>query len=227
MSKGYFFSVFLLIPPLSAQDLLTYWNFNNGTKAAEGKLGVWNAEPALFGEAYSPATKRLASNTNYNTVFHGENVYVDFSTLHGDGGGNVNQNWGFFTDTRTNKLKLDDSEGGSFLTGAANDGNSITFVLSSRGYRDLTVTYAHRSNGAGVLQWSYSLDGDKFTPITEIAKQTNFSKETLNLSAEGGLGLKALDNQKALYLRATFLFPGKPSGNLAIDNFQFLGSPAK
>lgn len=228
MSKGYFFAAFLLVSPLSAQDLLTYWNFNNGTKGADTTLTMWKPEPALFGEAYDPEAKRLSSNTNFNTVFHGKNIYVDFSSLAGGGGGSVAQSWGLFTDTKSNKLKEDESEGGSFLTGPSNDSNHITFALSSEGYKNLVVTYAHRANqGSGAIQWSYSLDGENFQPVSEISKQTNFSRETLNLSGEGGLGLEALNNRKALYLRATFLFPAKPAGSIAIDNFQFLGSPIK
>lgn len=120
------------------------------------------------------------------------------------------------------------AKGGSFLTGPANDSNHITFVLSSKGYKNLVITYAHRANqGAGVIQWTYSLDGKDFHPISEIARQTNFSRETLNLSGDGGLGLEALNDQKALQIRATFLFPSKPSGSVAIDNFQFLGTRIK
>ncbi len=217
--------VFLMVCSLSAEaeDLLSYWNFNNCTPGGAGELGKFHAEPALFGEAYDESTKRLSSNTNYNTVFHGENIYIDLSTLGGTYGDSVSGGWGAFMDTRANKLKQDDSAGGSLMSGAINDANGITFVLSSEGYKDLQVSYAHRSNDAAAVQWAYSLDGTNFTPFAEVNKHTAFAKETLNLSAEGGLGLKQLDNQKTIYLRAMLLFPAKPSGNIAFDNFQLTG----
>lgn len=205
-------------------DLLSYWSFNNSKKDTETSLGTFKTEPALFGEAFDPHTKHLSSNTNYNTVFNGPEVYLDLSSLSGAEGGSVRHSWGVFVDTRVNKLRQDDSEGGSFMTGASENNNFITFVLSTEGYKDLVVTYAHRANEAAIIDWSYSLDGKKFSPIKEVDRTTAFNKEELNLSGEGGLGLKQLDNQKTIYLRATFIFPSAPSGSIALDNFQLTGT---
>lgn len=225
MKRLVFSAIFLAACSISteAEDLLSYWNFNNCTPGAEGELGKLRTEPALYGEAFDESTRRLSSNTNFNTVFHGENIYIDLSSLSGTYGGSISGGWGVFTDTRANKLKPDDSAGGSLMSGAINDANGIVFVLSTEGYRNLQVTYAHRANDAASVEWAYSLDGTNYTPFAEVNKHTAFAKETLNLSGPGGLGLKQLDDQKSIYLRATLLYPGKPSGNLAFDNFQLTG----
>ena len=218
-------SIFLtmLTSAFANGDLLSYWDFNNITKESENILGNFKTEPALFGEVYNPETKHLSSNTNFNTVFNGDNVYLDLSALSGGEEG-TRRTWGVFVDSRVNKLKQDDSQGGSLLINAAHNGSHITFVLSTEGYKDLVVSYAHRANEASLIQWSYSLDGKTFTPIKELDRQTAFSKEEINLSADGGLGLKQLDNQKTIYLRATLVYPAAPTGSLAFDNFQLTGS---
>lgn len=224
--KRLVFSTFLLAAcsiSARAEDLLSYWSFNNSTPGSAEGLGKLHSEPALYGEAFDENTRRLSSNTNYNTVFHGENIYIDLSWLNGTYAGAVSGGWGVFADTRANKLKQDDSAGGSLMSGAINDANGIVFVLSTEGYRNLQVTYAHRANDAATVEWAYSLDGTNFTPFAEVNKHTPFVKETLNLSAAGGHELKQLDDQKTIYLRATLIYPGKPSGNIAFDNFQLTG----
>jgi hypothetical protein len=209
---------------LADGDLLSYWNFNNSSKDSENNLGVFKAEPALFGEAFDSQTKHLSSNTNFNTVFNGPEIYLDLSSLSGREGGSVRNSWGVFVDTKANKLRQDDTEGGSFMAGPVDNSNSITFVLSTEGYKDLVVSYAHRAVDAAIIEWSYSLDGKTFAPIKEVDRTTAFSKEELNLSGEGGLGLKQLNDQKTVYLRATLLFPSAPGGSIALDNFQLRGS---
>ena len=219
-------SVFLtmLAAAYADGDLLSYWNFNNTTKNSETSLGTFNNEPAMFGEAFDPQTKRISGNTNFNTVFHGDNVYLDLSELSGGDAEETKRTWGAFVDSKANKLKQDDTQGGSLLFSAPNNGAHITFVLSTEGYKNLAISYAHRANDAAVIQWSYSLDGKTFTQFKEVDRATAFSKEILNLSGEGGLGLSQLDNQKTIYLRATLVYPAAPAGSLAFDNFQLTGS---
>ena len=212
----------LMASAFAEGDLLSYWNFNNVTKNSESVLGTFKTEPALFGEAYNAQTKHLASNTNFNTVFNGDNVYLDLSALTGDEGPRLS--WGVFVDSKANKLKQDDTEGGSLLIHSHNNGSHITFVLSSEGYKNLIMSYAHRANEAAIIQWSYSVDGKTFNPLKEVDRLTAFNKEEINLSGEGGLGLKQLDDQKTIYLRATLVYPAAPTGNLAFDNFQLTGS---
>lgn len=212
----------LMASAFAEGDLLSYWNFNNITKNSEALLGTFKTEPAMFGEAYNPETKHLAGNTNFNTVFSGDNVYLDLSALPGAEGSKVS--WGVFVDSKVNKLKQDDTQGGSLLLHSANNGSHITFVLSTEGYKDLVMSYAHRANEAAIIQWSYSVDGKTFTPLKEVDRLTAFNKEEINLSGEGGLGLKQLDDQKTIYLRATLVYPAAPTGNIAFDNFQLTGS---
>ena len=218
------FFLVLATSAFAEADLLSYWNFNNSTKNSVSSLGTFKTDPALFGEAYNEETKHLASNTNFNTVFHGDNIYLDLSTLGTDPNASASRGWGVFLDTRANKLRQDDSEGGSLMAGAANNNSHMTFVLSSEGYKDLAFSYAHRANDASLIQWSFSTDGKTFTPIKDSDENTAFSKQVINLSGEGGLGLTQLDNQKTIYLRATLIYPGAPAGTIAIDNFQFTGS---
>ncbi len=219
------FLLFVIITSARAEaDLLSYWNFNNITKNSESSLGTFKTEPALFGEAYNEETKHLKSNTNFNTVFHGDNIYLDLSTLGTDPNPNPSRGWGVFVDSKANKLRQDDSEGGSLMAGAGNNNSHITFVLSSEGYKDLAFSYAHRANDASLIQWSFSTDGKTFTPIKDSDENTAFAKQVVNLSGEGGLGLTQLDNQKTIFLRATLVYPSAPAGTIAIDNFQFTGS---
>lgn len=218
--------IFTLVSAWADGDLLSYWNFNNSTKDTETTLGTFKTEPALFGETFDTQTKHLSANTNFDTVFNGPEVYLDLSSLSSKEGGPVRHSWGVFIDTKVNKLKQDDTQGGSFMVGASENGNSITFVCSTEGYKDLILTYAHRANEAAVFAWSYSLDGKTFTPIKEIDRTTAFSKETLCLSADGdgSLGLTQLNDKKTVYLRVTFIFPSAPSGSLALDNVQIIGT---
>jgi hypothetical protein len=218
--------VLSLISARAEGDLLAYWNFNNSAKDTETSLGTFKNEPALFGETFDPQTKHLSANTNFDTVFNGPEIYLDLSSLASKEGGAVRHSWGVFIDTKVNKLRQDDTQGGSFMVGASENGNSMTFVLSTEGYKNLILTYAHRANDAAVMQWSYSLDGKTFNPIKEIDRTTAFSKETLYLSAEGegALGLDQLNDKKTIYLRVTFVFPSAPSGSLALDNVQLTGT---
>jgi len=200
--------------------LLSYWNFNNGSVGSEKGVGVWNTEPAAFGEAFNADDKRLFSNKEGGTIFNGDNIYLDLSSLNGA----VGKSWGVFVDSKLNKIPGDSSQGGSLAVMALEKSNNITFVLSTLGYDNLEISFASRQSQAAVIQWSWSTDNARFTDFDEESGGGVFHPMTINLSGAGGKGLKQLDNQKTVYLRATFLFPSN-KGSVAIDNFQLTGDP--
>jgi len=231
----------VLASPVSAQELLSYWNFNNVESTYSRNLfGAFKTSPAGYGEGYDSSKMQLSANTGSGAVFSKENIYVDLSQLTGVMGGPGSSSWGVFTDTGVNRVPYNNSysksDGGSFMTSPANADNHITFVLSSRGYDRLSLSYASRSvkpsgsssksEGKNMIQWSYSKDGITFTPIENGKTPEAFGKTVLNLSDKDGMDLTALDDQEKLYLRATFVF-GRQHGSLALDNIQFTGSPIK
>jgi len=134
----------------SAQELLSYWNFNNVESAySKNRFGAFKTSPAGYGEGYDSSKMQLSANTGSGAVFSGESIYLDLSQLTGEMGGPAASGWGVFTDTDKNRVLYDnsynDSEGGSFMTSPANAGNHITLVLSSRGYDRLSFSCASRS----------------------------------------------------------------------------------
>jgi hypothetical protein len=231
MTKILLLASLVLASSASAQELLSYWNFNNVEAGfTDDELGTWKTSPASFGEGYDSSTMRLAANTGSSAVFSGENVYLDLSQLAGTMGGPPTKAWGVFTDTDKNRVLYDgsynESDGGSFMTGRSSSGNPITFVVSSRGYDRLSFSYAGRGYNEGKIEWSYSTDGNTFTPLEGIETLAAFSKTVVNLSDTDGRGLNALDNQDTVYLRATFVMDRKGGTvTVALDNFQFTGFP--
>jgi hypothetical protein len=214
--------------------LLSYWNFNNVESIyTDPNFGEFKSSPASYGECYDSSSKHLSANTSSSTVFSGENIYLDLSQL---SGGMVSDSraasaWGVFTDTPVNRVLYDpsynESEGGSLMVVAGKAHNHITFVLSSRGYDRLSFSYAGRDIKKGnAIEWSWSTDGSNFAPIENIQTPEAFGRVLVNLSNRDGLGLDALNNQDAVYLRATLVFKGE-GGTLALDNFQFTGFPIK
>lgn len=213
-------------PLLAEPALLSYWNFNNCDTPQEGLALVgWKTEPALFGEAFDAIKSQLSSNTNSNAIFSGPEIYLDFSQLHGKYEGTVVSGWGVFQDSKTNQLPEDKTTGGSFMAGAATKETFATFVLRTEGYKDLTFSAAIRALESATIKFSWSADGTHFQEFASETQHLPFQKITYNLSGPGGLGLTALDNQKTIYIRATFLFPSKPAGTAAIDNVQLIGAP--
>ena len=208
---------------LADSQILSYWNFNNGAVGSEKGLGTWNTEPGMFGERFDADEKRLYSNKEGGTIFNSDDIYIDMSGLSGAYG----KTWGVFVDSKINRPTGDTSDGGSFVAMAQNANNGITFVLSTLGYKNLEISYAARESAAAVVQWAWSTDNSKYTDFDEQTGEGVFHPATINLSGPGGKGLTQIDNQKTVYLRATFLFPSGRKGSVAFDNFQLTGAPVK
>ena len=207
---------------LSAETtLLSYWSFNNAPSPEPLILKGWETTPSSFGETYLDGEKHLQSNTAQGAVFSDENIYIDFSALRGKYQGSIPVGWGVFMGTKINQLPGDD--GGSFMAGPITNGSHITLVLSSRGYKSLVLSAALRTTESATIIWSWSTDGENFADFASNKEIYPFQLVTYDLSGPGGLGLTQLDDQQKLYLRATFQFPGKPPGSVALDNIQFTG----
>lgn len=213
----------------AAPDLLAYWNFNNlSVPYAQPILGTFSEQAGEDGERFDPTEKKLFSNTS-GTVFHSDDIFLDLSEFRtgAQNGGEINKAaWGAFSDTEKARASDDTTTGGSlFLVGRAYDGRAALFRLSSKGYKNLVVTYADRnlttSPQKNSQTWAYSVDGMTFTDMPDAVFRDDDPKFT-----ECQFSLpEALNNQPVFYLRVTFAIP--QVGNCAIDNFSLTGTPVR
>lgn len=114
----------------------------------------------------------------------------------------------------------------------ANEGNFLTFQVSTTGLSDLHMTYAGRTTNTGMrdLEWSYSTDGSAFTPFQTVDHVEDFGGGTYGLVTIDFSSIAAAANAPMFYVRGTFFTQlGQPdptaSGSTRFDNFQFTAIP--
>lgn len=199
----------------ASADLLAYWNFNNNTIG--GDLGTFNTTGSSEVYDSSNLTLNVASSGVYAST-----ATIDFSSLNGTMGGTSNNNWGTYAGATNNAYSGAVAGGALAVSGASNNGSSVTFTLSTSGYENLILSYATRGTSTGFTTqtWAYSINGTDFTDFTSISGRnvTTWSVQQVDFS-----DIAALDNQSEIYLRVTFTGAGAGStnGNNRLDNVQF------
>lgn len=111
------------------------------------------------------------------------------------------------------------------LSGSANNGNSLTWNVSTEGFDWIAISFAiqRTSTGFGNNQFLYSIDsgaswtgfGDLFSPAT------SYSLQSFELN-----GISGLNNNPNAGFRILFDGASSSMGNNRIDNLVVSGSPA-
>jgi hypothetical protein len=179
----------LTVQQLSAQSLIHYWNFN--TTTSEASLLSVNTS--------------LIAGAGITAMNAGSSVI--------DVAGGTGQNF--------NVLNLNSRNGaasGTHLRYNNPIGGQLEFALPTTQYKDIVVKFSTRrsGSGAGVQNWSYTIDGQNYTPFTSLTildadpelKELNFTNTT------------GVNNNPLFKLRVSFSGgAGGLVGNNRFDNF--------
>lgn len=194
MRKLYLIQLFTIIFSLSfqsvnAQTLVHYWNFNNNSSEA----------------AITTPNIALVSGASLQAIPGGSSV-IDFA-------GGTGQN---FNIENLNARNGDAS--GTHLRFNNPIGGALQFDLPTTGYENVVVKFTTRrsGSGAGTQLWSYSVDGNNFTPFATILPvDGNPTLQTLDFSAVANVS-----NNPNFKLKVEFSAnPGGSVGNNRFDNF--------
>ncbi len=109
--------------------------------------------------------------------------------------------------------------GGSFVPqGEKENGNHFQFSLDTRGYQNLTLSYATRGTSSGfqTQTWFASANGDDWVQVSEFSGITSdYELRTIDLSA--------FDNTELLGIRCIVNGASSPTGNNRFDNIRVTG----
>jgi hypothetical protein len=180
---------------LEAQTLLHYWNFNNNSSAT----------------AITTPSVSTISGASITAVAGGIST-IDFT-------GGTNQNF--------DVLNLNAQNGDSAGTHLRfNDpiGGALVFALPTTGYENVIVKFATKrsGSGAGIQQWSYSVDGTTYVPFANVLPNNGDpALATLDFSV-----IAAADNNANFKIKVTFeQGDGGAVGNNRFDNFTATATP--
>jgi hypothetical protein len=184
-----------VVLPSQSQDLLHYWNFNEGA----GSAGIaWPSpiEPSFSIVDGATIEHTFADGTLQSFVGTTENSQL------GDGsGGSFSVQVG---------------------AGRVNNGAHFDLIIPSTEYEGIFVTYATRGTGTGfdTHHVSYSLDGETFVPFTTIAASTtaDWIVPMIDLAT-----ITPADDNQHLIVRIMVDGGSSDSGNNRFDNIAVFG----
>lgn len=193
----------------SAQTNLAYWNFNDATGTTVNAA----ARTALFspdgGVNISSAT--MSSSFSFVDGTTGGNTGINFAA-----GSTVNA---IGVTVAGNALNL---QGGISANGTPNNGQSLTFSVSTVGYSSIIVSFAAQRNGPGFDTNQFQIfNGSTFVNVGGTFNPSNgsFATQTFDLSAVPQVNF----NPNATF-RIVFNNASNAGGENRIDNLQINGT---
>ena len=229
---------FVALPAATGQaQILSTWTFNNVSNVPNGAtnggssyadVASFSSTAATYGEAYNAGNtggNTSASTLSSNTagVFHGANIYVDFTPFYITYSGDANGGYahddafgaGFDAGTGMSVANPSGGSGGSgslFLSNGV--GTNLNINLQSTGYSHLTLSFQVASiapdqgntafNGDDLIQPEYSLDGGN--TFTNIGGALLISGAFANQGLESIALPSALNNQNAFIVRLNLTY---------------------
>lgn len=130
---------------------------------------------------------------------------------------------GFAAGTTINARQGDPALQAMSLVGLANNGQSITFSVSTVGFANIRVSFATQRTATGFNsnQFQYSLDGINFVDFQAPYNPTaSFSVVAFDLSSIAGL-----NNNSSAVFRIVFNGATSSTGNNRLDNLVVEGTP--
>ena len=212
---------------MSNRVLLSYWSFNNASpfEGPPATYGAFQEKPAVFGEGYDPALRRIASRNDVGAIFAGPEIYVDVKGLNGDNGGRVQSNWGAYKELGANRLPRVEPGSSLGLSGRRNDGSFITFALASKGHKAGEFSFTcSRSAPANVAEkvnvtYEFSGDGEHFEQIGSPHELSdNIEVITVDLSE-----IEAAQDAGHFFVRLVFKGITAQIENIRVDNVKLTG----
>lgn len=198
---------------LSAQVFVAGWDFDN-TNGVESVPAQWGAQKntaSFYWNGTGGSTDLLTPD--FEETFDSESGFVGSDATVG--------NTFLVIDAQTGFNEFSDNFGGTVshlqfqsFSGSLN-GDRAVIAFSGSGFGDLSMQFAARNSGSGLVSYSYSTDGVNFTNFeTGVSYGTAFELDTLDLSA--------LNGAATAYIGVTF--SGTGSETFGYDNIQITGT---
>jgi hypothetical protein len=212
---GSFMLMTLAAPSAHADNLLVYYNFNQGTKPTNPSLPDF---PAQVYPSVMPGFEiGIPLSNSVSMGFPPGNLFVDTTVDAGT----------------VNRAPGDVSVGTGALDARGNNNTSMgsfCFVIgafSTAGQTDINISFALMSTGSGgfnQINLLYSTNGTTFTNFATIMNVTSVTSFT----TEGPFALPSgAENQPTLYIEFCFtdVHDNNTANNTYIDNIQIRGTP--